>query len=419
MIPVHQYDKPRVHQSDPFVLTGRIDLNSTMCIIKFLRQDQIKAGYTDARVYDLNKHKYFKSPLNRSGQTLSFQNPDIAHMLEANINNQLPEGFVFVKSPGHMDLARYGHGQNFKKHRDYVQGETSGASVTCIVGLKKADEGGTRLWLDDGPKTFNQSITRSGLLIFESSIEHSGEAVRGVKEILTLNGYIMKTHDNQDNLITHISKDIKLQHIDNFTYIIVMRASIATDAQTGEYDDENNIESESYTVYIYYNKYLVCIIKQSMLHKSFKYEVPCKLLKIESLNKEEFKLFNNGSCGITEDSSPIFEDDIATQITELCKYTADCVNKKITEHTVSDVLCNGPGGFDETQYYTTMMKSARGAIEVYNSAFIKELFSKTSLTDLIVCIIIKFLSLRQRDKLISKINKIIINDLINDIKNNK
>ena len=48
-----------------------------------------------------------------------------------------------------------------------------------------------------------------------------------------------------------------------------------------------------------------------------------------------------------------------------------------------------------------------------------KLFSKTSLTDLIVCIIIKFLSLRQRDKLISKINKIIINYLINNIKNNK
>lgn len=141
--------------------------------------------YTAAQVFRPYIGKYTASP-ERKSLKATFHDARLVNF----VRKQLP-GDVELLPSEHVDLVKYSTGDFFKEHIDFVDRYPHGGEqVTVIVGLQTALSGGTRIRVNSQMELHNESITKGGVLIFPSHLPHSGEIVKGEKEILVFKGFL-------------------------------------------------------------------------------------------------------------------------------------------------------------------------------------------------------------------------------------
>jgi len=129
-------------------------------------------------------HKHVFDP-KRISKKATFHNSAIKRL----VRKYLPAN-ITIPSDNHIDLTYYRTGHYFKIHQDYVGWfPENGIQVTIIIGLLTTKDGATSIRVDDKLQKYKESISKGGLLIFDSKLPHAGEPVIGEKEILVLTGY--------------------------------------------------------------------------------------------------------------------------------------------------------------------------------------------------------------------------------------
>jgi len=162
----------------------RFNATTLHTIRKRLRKNKIRRKYHTAQVFYPQKGEYGVSP-NRQSLKATFYDQDLVNLIRKHVPNHIE-----LLSSEHVDLLKYTTGDFFKEHTDFVDCHPHGGEqVTIIVGLQNASSGGTRIRFNTETIVYNESITKGGLLIFPSRLPHSGEPVKGEKEILVFKGF--------------------------------------------------------------------------------------------------------------------------------------------------------------------------------------------------------------------------------------
>lgn len=172
------------YDSTELVYKSQMSAHAIRTIRKQLRKTKIRRRYKAAQVFQPYEGKYTISP-NRKSLKATFHNTQLVNYVRKHLPPQ-----VELLSSEHVDLVKYSTGDYFKEHTDFVDRYPQGGEqVSVIVGLQTTTSGGTRIRLNNKMQTHNESITAGGVLIFPSRLPHSGEVVKGEKEILMFKGF--------------------------------------------------------------------------------------------------------------------------------------------------------------------------------------------------------------------------------------
>ena len=211
-----------------------------------LSESQVRSQYKKALVYKPTQQKYVESS-NRESLKATFFDDVLVDMIQ-----QHTPSIIDIPHRKHIDIIHYDTGQYFNKHTDFVNMYPHYAQqVTIIIGLQNTEHGGTRLYMNGTSQMYDESIRYGGLLIFLSTIPHSGDIVVGEKEILVMTGYLFERRVNKLNNTLSYCQKVNILAIHKIQVSLNM----------SENAENNNLESSSELplYYIYINQVFVAI----------------------------------------------------------------------------------------------------------------------------------------------------------------
>jgi hypothetical protein len=118
--------------------------------------------------------------------SLFHQVSQIVDIINSNRNDTISFGLI----PNDIDLIRYEEGDYFGRHSDFIPIQTSYFTYyTLLICLDADCEGGqTILYVDNEPKSFDETINSGQWLLFRNDLDHEGQVVKsGHKFILKAN----------------------------------------------------------------------------------------------------------------------------------------------------------------------------------------------------------------------------------------
>ena len=321
-----------------YIYTGEVsDLDITR-LRKILRQNHIRRGYNPARVYRPKERQYIRDENRRSLKTTFYHKG-----LKQIVRPYLPEGIV-IPEDNHIDLNYYRTGHYFREHKDFVKGLPDNAiQVTIILALLSTREGGTAIRVGGKRTVYNQSITRGGLLIFNSRLPHAGENVVGEKEILVLTGYLFG--------IALPSPKVPLQFSDYYRCIAVYSYTVDL------YEDPDKTTGEDHYLvpvfYIYANNLLRFIVSTDLSEPKGLQAFPVNIDGVSHVNcyaEEELALIGEKNPYIFSQISDKPDDSMGKVLTRKClleifrhleKSKSKWTHEVIYEYESEDDFCNG------------------------------------------------------------------------------
>lgn len=328
-----------VHQSSLTVPAVHI-------IKKRLKRLHVRRQYKNALVYKPHDGKYTKSH-NRRSLKATFHDADIIRLVQ----KQMPETIELLTTE-HIDLVKYSTGDYFKEHTDFINRYPhDGEQVTVIVGLVDTIAGGTRIRTGNSTRLYNESIQKGGVLVFPSRLPHSGEKVKGEKEILVFKGYCFDHRcKNKSRMVSSYCDTLEvlaiyedMQNFDDWQYL-----------QLDDEQYENFISEEQLPMpklYLYQNKSLVAFYDTDTRHSE------CMRLRtpapVTNMQKEQLHR-------LEQDNHPYsFSNSIQPYpilAKTLCrKKITDCLRQSINRQTFSETrfhythtkeFCNGGDDYD-------------------------------------------------------------------------
>ena len=276
-----------------YIYTGSISDYDIHRIRKVLKKNHYRRQYRAAGVYRPREGRY-QLDSNRVSQKATFHNQDLKNI----IRDYLPEE-VIIPDDNHIDLTYYKTGHYFREHKDFVNKFLNNAiQVTIIVGLLTTKSGGTSIRSNNNLTVYNESISKGGLLIFNSRLPHAGETVIGVKEILVFTGYLFG--------YSLPSKMEPLLYSDYYKCIAVYSYTVYNDYNGYPGSDDELYDTNqgnglyaSPVFYIYHDNKLISISYHHRYDLNSVSETNTYLIKpdkrkeVSDFNVEELSLLNN------------------------------------------------------------------------------------------------------------------------------
>ncbi|HIB76474.1 MAG TPA: 2OG-Fe(II) oxygenase [Flavobacteriales bacterium] len=317
-----------------YVSESILDEHTIQNIRKRLRQIRIRKQYKPALVYQPKHGKYFASR-NRSSLKATFYDALLRQWMQSHMphNIEIPE-------EEHIDIIHYSQEQYFKEHTDFVNTFPHGAiQVSILVGLKDTKQGGTTIRIEDKKTTYDTSIRKGGVLIFNSLLPHSGEPVIGEKEILVFTGYLFPRRIETTSLNTDFCDKIQCfaVHTQQYDY---------DDNYDDDYDDEN---SDVYTIvpmYYFYQKKKCIAFYDAQTDACYRWNTPQSVI---DMRKEQIMLIKNQKYTRLRDCStyPLLTNILKRKNLKECFHQCKCNQQhNETRYRYEKEFCNGGDDYD-------------------------------------------------------------------------
>lgn len=327
-----------VHHSSLTVPVVRI-------IKKRLKRMHVRRQYKDALVYKPHEGKYTTSH-NRKSLKATFYDADLIRLVQ----KHLPEKVVLLATE-HIDLIKYSTGDYFNEHTDFINHYPhDGEQVTVIVGLVDTVAGGTRIRTGESTQVYNESIMRGGVLVFPSHLPHSGEMVRGEKEILVFKGYCFYNRCvNRSSMVSSYCSPLAVLAIYEEVHYFDEWRYLHHEDDDADADNEQPLPMPK--MYLYQNQSLVAFYDTDARHADcVRFRTPDP---VTSMHTEQLHLLNQGNSPCTFPNNVQPYPILATVLSR--KNITDCLQQSINRQTLSETrfrytrvkeFCNGGDDYD-------------------------------------------------------------------------
>jgi hypothetical protein len=357
---------------DDYIYTSTIDDDDIAKIRKILKKHHIRRHYDMAPVYHTREKRNMIST-NRVAFKTTFHNQAIKLIIQP----YLPENLTLPESH-HIDLSYYKTGHYFREHQDFVnQYPNNGVQVTIIIGLLTTKAGTTSIRVANGVRQYRESISKGGLLIFNSCLPHSGDPVVGEKEIVVLTGYLFRHRlaapktplqfSQYYRCIAYYHNSDNLDHIDNLPYD-------PSDQECIRYADNYHYPP---VFYLYRENRLRAVINLDLSGRVYKAILVSNsnqnIKPVTCFDSEQLRLIARQPILTIEDRhNPILQEML--QRKELLDIFKDISNSKThytTDRHVSYEMCNGlDDGWDEVEeFYTSYHYTRTFSITLYGKKY--------------------------------------------------
>ena len=347
---------------DNYIYTSKLEDPDLNKIRKILKKHHIRRGYRMAPVYHRGEQRHIISP-NRLAIKTTFHNQAIKKIVQPYLpkNLTLPERH-------HLDLSYYKTGHYFHEHQDFVnQYPNNGVQVTIIIGLLTTQAGTTSIRTATGLKQYRESISKGGLLIFNSRLPHSGDPVVGTKEIVVLTGYLFR----------HPPAESKtpLQFSEYYRCIAYYYHSV----DDSYHPDDQAQSGDSYYLppvfYLYRADRLRAVVYLDLFGRI--YEVILvnnpNLEPVTCFRREQLRLMDHRPILTPEDRPNAILPEILQRkgLLDIFKDINNQQTDYTTHHYVSREVCNGlDEGWDEVdEYYTSYHYTKTFSITLYGEKY--------------------------------------------------
>ena len=340
-----------------YIQESVLDEHMIQNISKHLRHLRIRKQYRPALVYQ-PKHGKYVSSKNRSSLKATFYDGEIRTIVQ----NHLPDN-IEIPEYEHIDIIHYSQGQYFKEHTDFVNTfPNSAIQVSILVGLKNAKEGGTSIRVEGEKKTYNASIRKGGVLIFNSLLPHSGECVVGEKELLVFTGYLFPRRIESTRLNTHYCDMVHCLAVQTETY----------DYYDNDYENESDKHQTSPICYYLYQNNRCIAIYDTHRDVCYRFNTPKHILDMQ---KEQLLLMKKPSsykqsfdCSVY----PLLKDMLTRKKMEECFH--QCKSNQQHNETLfryEKEFCNGGNDYNVLEIPDMFVRTHCKAfdIAIFNSTY--------------------------------------------------
>lgn len=325
---------------------------------------------------------------NRRSLKATFYDADVVQW----VHSALPARYELLPSE-HIDLIQYNTGDFFKEHTDFVnQHPHHGEQVTVIVGLEDAEAGGTQIRESESsaePKMYRESIVKGGVLVFPSHYLHSGEQVRGKKEILVFKGFCFHNRVSKAHLVSPYTDTVQVIAV----YSIYQRMLHSYD---DDEDEDREPEKPSPELYLYLNQRLVAYV-DVLLNKASRYTTPTLVTHMEQEQLRLLRVATNTEPQSTV-SYPWLSEWVEKKRVLSCFESA--VNRKsvsTTRYAYNHEFCNDGDDYAVREVAGISHRYTKHFhISVYNKAYYSAVLNRVShipLSNAIVDCVCTFLAM--------------------------
>jgi hypothetical protein len=201
----------------PEVIQYQLSDRSLQVIRRMVDLAENQNQYNPALIYSISSGAYYLSE-KRKSQKLRFTSHKLKEYLVSKVIKEIVIQFGIPKiemltddGNDHFDLITYGPGGHFDTHCDMEIGNIPNCQqYTMLIGLLQTEEGGeTELHTSNGIMVVNETCRPGGIVLFRSSMPHSGRLVTvGHKKLLMASVFLpMSTFNYYDDFYDDCNGD--------------------------------------------------------------------------------------------------------------------------------------------------------------------------------------------------------------------
>lgn len=307
---------------------------------------------------------------NRRSLKATFYDADVVRW----VHSALPARYELLPTE-HIDLIQYNTGDFFKEHTDFVyQYPQHGEQVTVIVGLEDAEAGGTQIRESvSSPerKIYTESITKGGVLVFPSHYLHSGEPVRGRKEIMVFKGFCFYTRVSKEHLASPYTDTMQVIAV----YSMYQRMLSSHEDDEDAYREDKKPTPE---LYLYLNQQLIAYV-DVLLDEASRYTTPTRVTHMEQEQLRLLRVATNTEPPSTV-SYPWLNEWVEKKGVLSCFENA--INRKsvsTTRYAYNTEFCNDGDDYEVREAVGISHRYTKHFhITIYNKAYYSEVLNRVS-----------------------------------------